>query len=161
VNSGRTILVVDDNEDDVFIFSRALTANGITNPVQTVNDGREAILYLEGLGRYANRDLFPFPVAVFTDLKMPWMNGIEVLKWLKDNPRCSALPAVVLTAFKNKAQLDEALSLGADACIVKSGRFADFVNLIKVSGDKWWWCDREPVACDPARRANVADHPDK
>lgn len=155
---GRTILVVDDNEDDVFIFSRALAANGITNPVQSVNDGREAVRYLEGIGNYADRNLFPFPAAIFTDLKMPWMNGIEVLKWLKDHPRCSTLPAVVLTAFKNKAQLEEALSLGADACIVKSGRFADFVNLIKVSGDKWWWCDREPVPGALPSQTKLADH---
>jgi CheY-like chemotaxis protein len=148
VNSGRTILVVDDNEDDIFIFSRALAANGITNPVHSVNHGREAVQYLEGRGRYADRAAFPFPITIFTDLKMPWMNGLEVLKWLKESPRCAILPAVVLTAFKNKAQLDEAFSLGADACIVKCGRFADFVNLIKVSGNTWWWCDREPVSND-------------
>jgi CheY-like chemotaxis protein len=145
VTCSRTILIVDDNEDDIFIFCRALAANGITNPVQMVNDGREAIAYLEGVGQYADRISFPFPVAVFTDLKMPWMNGIEVLRWLKDNPRCSTLPAVVLTAFKNKEEIEKAFSLGADSCIVKSTRFADFVNLIRVSCDKWWWCDRAPT----------------
>jgi CheY-like chemotaxis protein len=150
VSSARTILIVDDNEDDVFIFCRALAANGITNPIQVVNNGREATLYLDGLGQYADRSSHPFPVAVFTDLKMPWMNGIEVLKWLKSRPHCSSLPTVVLTAFKNKEQIEQAYSLGADSCIIKSVRFTDFVNLIRASCDKWWWCDRTPVQAPAA-----------
>src|ERR1041385_2145111 len=100
MNRNLPILVIEDNEDDVFLLKRALAGEGINNPVQVVNDGLEAINYLEGKGKYHDRIQFPFPSVIFSDLKMPRMNGFDVLQWLRTHPDCSVIPIIILSTSR-------------------------------------------------------------
>jgi CheY-like chemotaxis protein len=82
----RTILLVEDNEDDVFVFHRALKDAKISNPVQLATHGKQAVEYLSGAGKYADRSLYPLPFLIFLDLKLPYLDGFEVLKWIRRQP---------------------------------------------------------------------------
>src|SRR4051812_28005161 len=98
MTTSGTILLVEDNEDDVFLMTRALKAAGIANPLQIVEDGQQAIDYLKGAGRFADRNTYPMPAIVFLDLKLPIMMGLEVLEWIRGEPGLSDIVVVVLTS---------------------------------------------------------------
>src|SRR5688572_4680933 len=96
--SNHPLLLVEDNEDDVFIMKRALEGAGVKNPLFVVEDGRQAIDYLQGTGKFADRQLFPLPALVFLDLKLPYVSGFEVLTWIREQPLLSSVVIVVLTS---------------------------------------------------------------
>src|SRR5678815_3906678 len=112
---GLTVLLAEDNEDDAHLVQLAMTRASIRQPMQHVCDGVEVVEYLCAKGRYADREKFPFPRVLITDLKMPRMNGFEVLEWLSRHPECSVIPSVVLSASAHEADVDQAYSLGASA----------------------------------------------
>lgn len=91
------ILLAEDNEDHVFFIRRAFRQAGLLNPLHVVNDGEQAIAYLTGEGKYANREEYPLPCLLLLDLKMPNKNGFQVLEWLRHQPSLAALRVVVLT----------------------------------------------------------------
>src|SRR3954469_23104638 len=93
-----TILLVEDNDDDVFAMQRALRKAQITHPVHVVSDGQKAIDYLSGSGTYTDRSNYPLPSLVFLDLKLPYVGGFEVLTWLRAQPDLRHLAVVVLTS---------------------------------------------------------------
>src|SRR3954466_1946963 len=93
----RTILLVEDNSDDVFFMKRALKAAGIVNPLEVVMTGQAAIDYLSGEGPYADRKAHPLPVLILLDLKLPVKNGHEVLEWLRGNPSLATMVAIILS----------------------------------------------------------------
>src|SRR5262245_7374180 len=95
-----TILVVEDDPNDVLFLKRALKKNGVHNPVCTLPDGEEAIAYLCGVGKYTDRKAHPFPRVIILDLKMPRKSGLEVLEWLKEHPQYRVIPTIVLTSSK-------------------------------------------------------------
>jgi CheY-like chemotaxis protein len=147
----RTILVVEDNPDDVLLFQQAMQANRIANPIRRVENGLEAVAYLEGKGKYANRQLFPVPCAMFTDLKMPFMNGFELLEWLKSKPEYSMMPVIVFTSFKGE-EIQRVYSLGADYFVAKTGSLGGFIESIQEAAAEWWWCERPALhvkVCQP------------
>src|SRR5512137_241283 len=90
------ILLAEDDENDIFLMGRAFDRAGIPNPLFVVHNGQEAIDYLAGNGAYGRRDRFPLPGLILLDLKMPWMDGFDVLKWLRARPQFDELPVVVL-----------------------------------------------------------------
>jgi CheY-like chemotaxis protein len=92
------ILLAEDREDDIILIRKAFAEAYISNPLQVVRDGEEAIAYLAGNGRYFNRAEYPLPALLLLDLKMPRMDGFEVLKWIRQQPELSSLRIVVLTA---------------------------------------------------------------
>ncbi len=98
----RTILYAEDEEDDIFFMQRAFSAAGITYPLITVPDGQEAIDYLQGGGRYANRDEFPVPYLLLLDLNLPRKSGLDVLKWIRNEPAVSTLPVIVLSSLPSR-----------------------------------------------------------
>ena len=114
-----TILLVEDNEDDIFIMQRALKQGGIMNPLQIVTDGQMALDYLGGQGSYADRARFPFPFIVFLDLKLPRMHGFEVLSWIRQQPALNTLSIVVLTSSDEPKDHDNAQQLGLTSYVVK------------------------------------------
>jgi CheY-like chemotaxis protein len=83
VTTNRSLLLVEDNEDDVFLMRRALQGAHVVNPLQVVEDGQEALDYLGGNGKFADRAQFPLPAVVFLDLKLPFMSGHDVLAWIR------------------------------------------------------------------------------
>src|SRR5437868_2030655 len=92
------ILLVEDKEDDIVLIRRALAKAGVVNPLQVVRDGDEAIEYLAGERKYRNREEYPLPQLVLLDLKLPGMDGFEVLRWIRGQPGLSSLRVVVLTS---------------------------------------------------------------
>ena len=131
------ILVVDDNGDDVLLLRRAFRAAGVPNPVVAMSSGQEALDYLEGTGKYARRVDFPLPGLIILDLKMPGIDGFEVLKWIRGRPEFGGIPVVVLTTSSDLKDIKRAYSLGANSFIAKEVEFADTVGMSKVLREYW------------------------
>jgi CheY-like chemotaxis protein len=119
MSSGPNILVVEDNEDDVFFMRRTLKAVAPTLPVQFVTDGRAALQYLRGTDSYANRAVYPFPWLVFLDLKLPFVPGLEVLAAIRADPATRALRVFVLTSSSEEKDKARASELGAEGYLIK------------------------------------------
>src|ERR1043166_4104730 len=96
-----TILLVEDQEDDIFMVTHAFERGCIANPLRVVRDGEEAIAYLNGNGIFADRIEFPMPGLVLLDLELPRLNGFDVLRWVRQQPHLSALRVIVLTSSSN------------------------------------------------------------
>jgi CheY-like chemotaxis protein len=140
MEGNATILIVEDDENDVLILKSALKRAGVEQAIQVVGNGREAIDYLCANGPYADRTKFPFPKAIFTDLKMPVMGGFEVLEWLRKHPECSVVPVIILSASKLDADVKHAYQMGANAYLVKPGSIKDLEQMVKTAFDFWRWC---------------------
>lgn len=115
----ETLLLVEDNPDDIFLMRRALKKSGLEMPVQIVTDGKQALDYLSGSGQYGNREQFPRPAWVFLDLKLPYFNGFEVLEWIRSDATNRNLDVVILTSSPEERDKETAASLGAKAYVVK------------------------------------------
>jgi CheY-like chemotaxis protein len=124
------ILLAEDDENDIFLMGRAFDRAGIPNPLSVVRNGQEAIDYLSGTGGYADRSKCPLPHLMLLDLKMPWMDGFDVLKWLRTHPEFDTLPVVVLTSSKLQADVDKSRQLGVYDYRVKPQSFEDLVRLL-------------------------------
>lgn len=149
-----TILLVEDDPNDVLFLKRALRKNEITNPVSVVSDGDEAIEYLSGGGVYADRLTYPFPKVIMLDLKMPRRGGLEVLEWLNAHPTYQVIPTLVLTSSKINEDVVRAYGLGANSYMVKPSNFEDLQRMIKIAHDYWDVCLKpEPVAPQRASKA--------
>jgi CheY-like chemotaxis protein len=132
-----TILVVEDDPTDVFLLRRALAKTNLAYQLRFVSDGQSALNYLEGLAPYADRQTFPLPELVLLDLRVPVLDGFDVLRRLGSHPRFGRLPVFVLSAstFDNDRAL--ARNLGAKAYYVKSGDPRDAANMFKQLGRQW------------------------
>jgi CheY-like chemotaxis protein len=126
-----TLLLVDDNDDDLFALRRALKKAGVTNPQQVATDGQQAIDYLAGEGKFADRTQFPLPLLVFLDLKMPYRNGFDVLAWVREQPDLASLPVVVLTGSDELRDHQRASVLGARSYLVKPPQPADLRSIME------------------------------
>src|SRR4051794_15702703 len=98
--SPKTILLVEDDDNDVFFLTYAFESAGIVNPVVVVKDGQEAIDYLAGTGRYSDRGIYPLPCLVLLDLKLPVRPGLDVLRWVGQQPHLKPLLVIVLTSSR-------------------------------------------------------------
>jgi CheY-like chemotaxis protein len=107
------ILIVDDNPDDANIIKRAVLSLRPKSPVLVVLSGKELTEYLNGQGCYADREAFPLPGLILLDLRMPEMNGFELLEWLKHEPRHAAIPVIVISAFDRQRDIRKSYQLGA------------------------------------------------
>lgn len=114
-----TLLLVEDNPDDIFLMRRALKKSGLELPVQIVTDGKQALDYLMGTDEYGDRRQFPQPRWVFLDLKLPYFNGFEVLEWIRKDPTNQHLDVVILTSSPEERDRETAQRLGAMAYLVK------------------------------------------
>lgn len=113
------ILLVEDDEDDRFFMQLALQRAAIVDPLQVVNNGREAIAYLSGDAAYADRAKFPLPTVIFLDLKMPYLGGFEVLEWIRSRPQFAAIAIIVLTSSAEERDHKRAYQLGARSYLLK------------------------------------------
>ena len=137
------ILVAEDEENDVFLLRRALQKGGSEQPLYWVPDGEEAIAYLRGDGKYADRQQYPFPMTLITDLKMPRKSGFELLQWIKEHPSCSVIPAIVLTSSSEPSDISEAYRLGANAYMVKPLAAEEWQEMMKCAVEFWChWCHK-------------------
>jgi len=142
------ILLVEDNDDDVFLMKHALASSGVTNPVFVVESGQEAIDYLAGAGPYQDRARYPLPAIVFLDLKLPLMSGHEVLAWIRSQRQLESLLVVVLTSSNEPSDVRRSYSLGANSYLMKPLTARQLLDLAKAFN--WSWMERtQPVAAPP------------
>jgi CheY-like chemotaxis protein len=125
----RPILLAEDDENDVLLTRILLKQCRILNPLHVVRDGDEAILYLQGEGPYADHSRYPTPVFLLLDLRMPRMDGMEVLRWMKAH-QGAAVPTFMLTAFQDLNLMNEAYQLGAKSFLTKPLHERDFCSLL-------------------------------
>jgi CheY-like chemotaxis protein len=135
----KLILLVEDNEDDVFLMERAIQGAGIRNPMVVVPDGQEAINYLSGAGKYGDRTKFPLPAVVFLDLKLPLKSGHEVLQWIREREELQNIVVVVLTSSNEPSDVRRAYALGANSYLVKPPTPEQLVDMAK--SFKWYWLE--------------------
>jgi CheY-like chemotaxis protein len=114
-----TVLLVEDNEEDAFLLRRALRRENIDCSLQLAEDGQQAIEYLGGTGKYADRATYPFPSLVLLDLKLPYVHGFEVLAWLKSQPACKDLRVIILTSSGEERDRDRAQEFGIESYFTK------------------------------------------
>ena len=140
----KIILLVEDNPDDVTLTLRALKKNNILNEVVVAKDGVEALDYLFGAGIYAGRDTSVMPVVTLLDLKLPKIDGLEVLKRLRNNDKTKLIPIVILTSSKEENDLINGYSLGANSYIRKPVDFEQFSEAIRELGLYWILLNESP-----------------
>ncbi|HUS11025.1 MAG TPA: response regulator [Pyrinomonadaceae bacterium] len=119
MRNDRTILLVEDNEADIFIFKKVAKSANIENPIQVVQTGQKALDYLSGEGQYADRVHHPLPFLVVLDLKLPLKNGMEVLEWLRMQPDIQSTNVIILTSSSEPREIACARKLGALSYFVK------------------------------------------
>lgn len=133
----RTILLVEDNADDEALTLRALNKNKVANKIVVVRDGAEALDYLFCRGTYAERDPHDLPQITLLDLKLPKVDGLEVLKQVRANPATQRLPIVILTSSNEEQDLIKAYTNGANSYVRKPVDFNEFVDAIGKLGLYW------------------------
>src|SRR5687767_8618116 len=136
-----TIMVVDDDPNDLFLIERGFRAIGVKDPIHTINGGLEAIAYMKGEGKYADRTAYPYPTFISTDLKMPGADGFAVLQHLKENPEWAVIPTMVLTSSKDLDDIKKAYMLGASSYHLKPSKTEDLRHQLKVLHDYWMTCE--------------------
>jgi CheY-like chemotaxis protein len=145
MNVSKTILVVEDNEDDVFALRWAFKEARITNEIQVVTDGQAAIDYLSGHGNYSDRAKYPLPFLVLLDLKLPYINGLEVLAWIKEQPALGSVVVVVLSSSDETRDHQRAYSIGARSYLVKPAEPQQIRDLIRSLESFWMRLEETPI----------------
>ena len=132
-----SILLAEDDDNDVFFLERAFKQAQIANPLFRAKDGEDAVAYLRGDGAYTDRDRYPLPHLVLLDLKMPRKNGFEVIQWVRQQPGLKRLPLVVLTSSKEDPDINRAYEMGANTYLVKPVKFEGLVEMMKALNLYW------------------------
>ena len=143
----KTILQVEDDPNDVFFLRHAMKKAGVTIPIHVVSDGQQAIDYLRGAGKFADRKQFPRPSLVLLDLKLPHVMGLDVLKWIRQQHR-AALVVIMLTASGEESDIATAYRLGANGFLVKPSEASKFDEMVKALRD--FWLTHNTLPQDPA-----------
>ena len=138
------ILLAEDREEDIILIQRAFKQAYINNPLFVVRNGEEAIDYLSGVGKYSNREEYPVPDLLLLDLKMPRVDGFEVLEWIRAQPGLSTLRVVVLTMSEDMRDVNRAYRLGANSFMVKPMEFQDVMELGKSLTQYWLKLSKAP-----------------
>ena len=139
------ILVADDSADDVHFMLRAFRRSGLLNPVFVVHDGDEAVAYLNGDGKFADRREYPLPSLLLLDLKMPNRNGFEVLDWIRRHPRLKHIRVVVLTNSGEVTDINRSYALGANSFMVKPVNQDQLFAISDALKGYWVWISEAPV----------------
>jgi CheY-like chemotaxis protein len=144
----QTILIVEDEQSDVLLLRLALQKVGVANPMQVVTTGREALDYLEGAGKFSQRDLFPLPFLVLLDLKLPYVMGLDVLKWMRQNGEFKSTIVIVFSSSNEGRDVAGAYEAGANAYLVKPPSVEK--RLVMAQAIKDFWLTHNQSAPEPA-----------
>lgn len=139
------VLLVEDDYNDVLLIQRAFRKANMQPPISIVSDGDEAISYLTRQDKYTDRELYPTPLLMLLDLKLPRRSGLEVLEWLRQQPTLKRLLVVILTSSQENSDLVQAYELGANSYLVKPANFKDLVNLVKLVDFYWFKTNQKPL----------------
>ena len=150
----KRILLVDDSPRDIEMALNALAENSLANEVVVLRDGVEALDYLYRRGPFADRAVGN-PAVVLLDLKMPRVDGIEVLRQIKTDPQLRMIPVVVMTSSREEQDLVTSYQLGVNAYIVKPVKFQEFVEAVKLVGAFWAVVNEPPPGCVSSVRAKM------
>ena len=131
------ILLVEDDPNDVWLVRHAFQSANISNPLRIVNDGQEAIDYLKGNGAYSDRGAFPLPKLVLLDLKMPRLNGFDVIGWMRRHYPWKLTPIIILSSSALPQDVNRAYELGANAYMVKPADYRALERLFRTIADFW------------------------
>ena len=142
----KIILLVEDNPDDELLTMRALRKNNVLNKVVVARDGVEALDYLFGTGRHSGRDIAVMPQLILLDLKLPKIDGLEVLKRLRADERTRLLPVVILTSSREEQDMLDGYGLGANSYVRKPVNFEQFVQAIEQLKLYWLILNEAPPA---------------
>ena len=140
----RTILLVEDNPDDVELTLRALKQYNVRNEIAVVRDGAEALDYLFATGAYAERSTCPMPAVVILDLKLPKVDGFEVLQRMRADERTKLVPVVILTSSKEEKDMVNGYKFGANSYVRKPVDFTQFVEAARQLGLYWLVINEPP-----------------
>jgi two-component system, response regulator len=138
------ILLVEDNENDIELTLRALKKNNIANNIYVIMDGAEALEYFFATGKYDGRDMNLIPKLVILDLKLPKVDGLEILRKIKADERTKTIPVVVLTSSKEEKDVLAGYKLGANSFIVKPVDFDKFMTTVRDLGMYWLLLNEPP-----------------
>lgn len=135
----KTILLVEDTSDDVFFATRAFKKAGLVSRIALAEDGQQAIDYLTGKGEFGDRTQHPLPSVILLDIKMPFLSGFEVLRWIRSESNFPTVPVLMLTSSDQESDIEKAYALGANAYLVKPPHGDDFLRLAQLI--KGFWMD--------------------
>ena len=153
----RTILLVEDEDTDVFLMEQAMKKAGVLNPIRVASDGQQAIDYFRGAGKFANREEFPLPCLVLLDLKLPYVMGLDVLKWIRQQNDAPAI-VVILSSSKEEDDVATAYRLGANGYLVKPPDVNELVDMAKSIKDFWLSQNTPPPESHEKRVAAGVTH---
>jgi CheY-like chemotaxis protein len=140
----QTILMVEDNPDDVVLLKSTLVKLHYTHPLIVVPDAEQAIAYLEGAGKFADRTRFPFPRVLLADMILPRRSALAVLEWVRLHPHCYIIPTLILTSSENPDDIIQAYQLGASAYMIKPVSLFELRNLLELTIKYWCACAKPP-----------------
>ena len=132
-----TILLVEDDENDVLLITRAFKKHYLDKPLHVARNGEDGRAYLSGEGKYSDRQKYPFPDVVITDLKMPKMSGMELLAWLAEHQELRVIPTIMMSASKEDKDVARAYELGANTYMVKPADSDTLAQMVKLIRDYW------------------------
>jgi CheY-like chemotaxis protein len=136
-NNTKSLLLIEDNDNDIFFMKRALKNAEINNVVKVVTDGQQAIDYFTGHGEFSDRRQHPLPTLVFLDLKLPHKSGLEVLAWLRSREDFKTLVVLVLTTSQEQRDMKQAFELGANAYLAKPSSVSELTEMMKAVKAFW------------------------
>lgn len=137
-NAPAQILLVDDNPMDVILTLDAFNEAKLNNNINVARDGEEALEYIFGKGQFADRTKFPMPSLILLDLKMPGIDGFEVLRQIKNTEKLKRIPVIILTSSKEEGDLALSYDIGANSYLVKPVNFNGFIEVVKKIDDYWF-----------------------
>ena len=141
---GKMIMVVEDNKDDEELTMRALKKAALTSDIVVTRDGSEAIDFLFGTGKYTGRNLDQMPGVILLDLKLPKLDGFDVLKRMRADPRTKLVPVVVLTSSSEDEDILRCYESGANSYVRKPVEFSAFISAVSQLGSYWMSCNEQP-----------------
>jgi CheY-like chemotaxis protein len=139
-----TVLLAEDDPDDVLLTQIAFEKARLANPLQVVRDGEEAISYLKGDGRFADRHKYPLPILLLLDLEMPKVNGFQVLQWLRRRAAFRTLPVAIMTSSDHDPHVAKAYDLGADSYLIKPPNAETLLALVQRLQAYWMIVNARP-----------------
>src|SRR5437899_7130013 len=147
-STAKRVLIAEDDPSDVFLLQRAFNASGVPATLHFVRDGQEAIDYLGGEAKFADRGAYPLPDLMLLDLKMPRLNGFDVLEWLRKQPGLKRLLVTILTSSDQARDIDRAYDLGANSYLLKPHGSHELTDLVNRLQRYWLELNQRPVTLE-------------